>query len=302
MKYHSQRFLDRGFTWFSWLAALVVLGVVGIFLGFLGIHGLATLDLRLFFGEASPWQVMVGAQPAGDGLWPACVGTIYLVALSSLLAIPLGVGSGIYLAQYAAPVPKRLFGFAVDLLAGIPSILMGLFGFALILFLRKTLLPQANTGLLLSAGCLVLLILPYLILTTKSSLEGLPPTLQVAGLSLGFTPWQNLVHILLPAASRGILSGVILAVGRSAEDTAVILLTGVVANAGVPQSLTDKFAALPFHIYYLAAEHRTAGELAQAYGAALVLLLLTGSLYALAYWLHATLAKKWEPQSLMLRR
>jgi phosphate transport system permease protein len=302
MKHSGHRFLDRGFTWFSWLAALVVLGTVEIFLGFLGINGLPTLNLQLFFGDAAPWQVITGAQPVGEGIWPACVGTIYLVVLSSLLAIPLGIGSGIYLAQYASPTPKRLFSVAVDLLAGIPSILMGLFGFALILFLRKTVLPQANTGLLLSAGCLALLILPYLILTTKSSLEGLPPTLQVAGLSLGFTPWQNLVHILLPAASRGILSGVILAVGRAAEDTAVILLTGVVANAGVPQGLTDKFAALPFHIFYLAAEHRTAGELAQAYGAALVLLLLTGSLYALAYGLHATLAKKWEQQTFMFRR
>jgi phosphate transport system permease protein len=288
------RYLSSGFTWFSWLAALLTLAAVGIFVGFLGIKGLAALNLRLFFGEASPWQVLLGNQPAVGGLWPACLGTIYLVLLSSLLAIPLGIGSGIYLAQYASPGPKRLFGFAVDLLAGIPSILMGLFGFALILFLRKTFVPQANTGLLLSAGCLALLVLPYLILTTQTALEGLPFTLQVSGLSLGFTPWQNLLHILLPAASRGILSGVILAVGRAAEDTAVILLTGVVANAGAPQSLTDKFTALPFHIYYLAAEHRTAEELTQAFGAALVLLLLTASLYALAYGLHAGIAKKWE--------
>jgi len=296
------RFLDHGFIWFSWLAALLTLGALGLFLGFLGVNGLAALNLGLFFGEASPWQVIMGGQPAGEGIWPACVGTVYLVVLSSLLALPLGIGSGVYLAQYASPAPKRLFGFAVDLLAGIPSILMGLFGFALILFLRKTLFPQANTCLLLSAVCLALLVLPYLILTTQSSLEGLPAPIKVAGLSLGFTPWQNLVHILLPAASRGILSGIILAVGRAAEDTAVILLTGVVANAGTPQSLTDKYAALPFHIFYLAAEHRTTGELAQAYGAALILLLLTGTLYAIAYWLHATLVNKWEQKNIMLRR
>jgi phosphate transport system permease protein len=295
------RFLDQGFTWFSWLAALVTLAAVGILLGFLGAKGLGVLNLGLFFGEASPWQVIVEGQPAGSGLWPACVGTLYLVILSSLLAIPLGIGSGIYLAQYAPSSLKRLLIFAIDLLAGIPSILMGLFGFALILLLRKTLLPQANTCLLLSAGCLALLVLPYLIMTTQSTLEGLPEPLKVTGLSLGFTPWQNLVHVLLPAASRGILSGVVLAVGRAAEDTAVIMLTGVVANAGAPQSLTDKFAALPFHIYYLAAEYRSAGELAQAFGAALILLLLTGSLYAVAFWLHATLARKWG-QTQIIRR
>jgi phosphate transport system permease protein len=285
------RLLENAFVWFSWLATLVTLGTVGIFLGFLGVKGLAALNLRLFFGEASPWQMILGSQTAPEGLWPACVGTIYLVLLSSLMAIPLGVGSGIYLAQYAPPGLKKLFGFVVDLLAGIPSIVIGLFGFILILLLRKTFLPQANTCLLLSAGCLAMLVLPYLILTTQSSLEGLPANLRVAGLSLGFTPWQNLVHILLPGASRAMMSGVILAVGRAAEDTAVILLTGVVANAGAPQSLTDKYAALPFHIYYLAAEHRTVGELAQAYGAALVLMLLTGSLYIVAYWLHATLVR-----------
>ena len=94
--------------------------------------------------------------------------------------------------------------------------------------------PQANTGLLLSASCLALLVLPYLILMTQTALEALPHELRLAGLSLGFTPWQNIVHVLLPAAGRGILSGVILAVGRAAEDTAVILLTGVVANSGLP--------------------------------------------------------------------
>jgi len=285
------RFFDRAFTWFSLLAALATIGTVAVYLGFLGAKGLAALDLRLFFGEIPPWQAIIGAQAAQEGLWPACVGTIYLVLLSSLLAIPPGICSGVYLAQYASPSTKKIFGFAFDLLAGIPSIVIGLFGFVLILFLRKTFLPQANTCLLLSAGCLALLVLPYLVLATQSSLEGLPSSLQIAGLSLGFTPWQNLVHILLPAASRGMMSGVILSVGRAVEDTAVILLTGVVANAGAPQSLTDKYAALPFHIYYLAAEHRTQEELAQAYGAALVLLLLTGSLYIAAYWLYGTLVR-----------
>lgn len=88
----------------------------------------------------------------------------------------------------------------------------------------------------------------YIIFMTKTTLEALPHELRLADLSLGFTPWQNLVHILLPAAGQGILSGMILAVGRAAEDTAVILLAGVVANAGLPLGLLDKYEALPFHI------------------------------------------------------
>ncbi|MDO9632540.1 MAG: ABC transporter permease subunit, partial [Humidesulfovibrio sp.] len=107
-------------------------------------------------------------------------------------------------------------------------------------------------------------------------------------------PWQITSRILLPAASQGILSGVILAVGRAAEDTAVILLTGVVANAGAPGLLTDKYEALPFHIYYLAAEYQSPQELSQAFGAALVLLCLTAALFAASRRLQAGLERRWK--------
>ena len=113
----------------------------------------------------------------------------------------------------------------------------------------------------------------------------------MAGLSLGFTPWQNIVHVLLPAAGRGMLSGVILAVGRAAEDTAVILLTGVVANSGLPSGILSKYEALPFHIFFLAAEARSDVELAQGFGAALILLMLTAALFLVAYYLKSIFTK-----------
>jgi phosphate transport system permease protein len=294
------RKLDGLVTGFSWLAALGTLGAVLLFLAFLVRRGGPTLNLGLWFGNVSPWQAIMGRLPVWDGIWPACVGTLYLIILASSLAIPLGVGCGIYLAQYAGGAWKQFMSFTVDLLAGIPSILMGLFGFALILLLRQTLAPRANTGLLLSAGCLALLVLPYLIVMTRTTLEGLPEPLKLAGPSLGFTPRQNVLYVLLPAAGRGILSGVILAVGRAAEDTAVILLTGVVANAGLPQGLTGKFEALPFTIYYLAAEYRTPADLDRGFGAALVLLLLTGLLYLGARRLHRAIGRTWQPQDPMI--
>ena len=171
---------------------------------------------------------------------------------------------------------------------------MGLFGFTLILFLRRTLLPTANTCLLLAAGCLALLVLPYLVSATQKSLEGLPESLRLIGPSLGMGTGRTIRHILLPASARSILAGVILAVGRAAEDTAVILLTGVVANAGAPAGLTGKFEALPFTIYYLAAQYQTPQELDRGFGAALVLLALTGSLFVGAHLLHATLRRRWQ--------
>jgi phosphate transport system permease protein len=135
---------------------------------------------------------------------------------------------------------------------------------------------------------------------TQTALEALPHELRLAGFSLGFTPWQNVVHVLLPAASRGILSGVVLAVGRAAEDTAVILLTGVVANAGLPSGILGKYEALPFHIFYLAAEARSDAELSQGFGAALILLLLTAALFMGAYYLKSTFTKAWDHKDLLI--
>ena len=263
----------------AWGAAVLVPSLLLVMIGFLLWRGLPGLDWALFFGQTPALAVLLHAAPVFDGIWPACLGTLTLVLLACSLAIPLGVASGIYLAEYAKGRVRTVISFGVELLAGVPSILMGLFGFALILLLRRTVAPQANTSLLLSALCLALLVLPYLISSTRLALESLPVALRLAGASLGLSPWQSVRRILLPAAAPGILGGVILAIGRAAEDTAVILLTGVVANAGAPASLTGKFEALPFHIYYLAAEYQNPAELAQAFASALVLLGLTGTLF-----------------------
>ncbi|MFN2354901.1 MAG: PstA family ABC transporter permease [Desulfopila sp.] len=257
-------------------------------------RGSGTLGLELFFGQTSFWDAVIGASPVFDGLWPALAGTLILVVLSCVMAVPVGIAGGIYLSEYATRRFQNVAGFAVDLMAGIPSIVMGLFGFSMIVVLRHTFFPTARTCLLLAAVCIALLILPYLVRTTQNALSGLPEQLRLLGPSLGFSTWQNTRHVLLPAAGRGILSGVILAMGRAAEDTAVILLTGVVAQAFLPRSLWDKFEALPFRIYYLAAEHRSAAELDQAFGAALVLLMLTGTLFCLAFLIQITMEHRWK--------
>ncbi|PTN32254.1 phosphate ABC transporter permease [Desulfonatronum sp. SC1] len=263
-------------------------------MGFLLYRGAGVLGPELFFGQTHWWEALTGARPVFGGLWPALAGTLLLVALSCAMAVPVGIAGGIYLAEYATPRFQGVAGFAVDLMAGIPSIVMGLFGFSMIVVLRHTFAPQAKTCLLLAAVCIALLILPYLVRTTQNALSGLPDHLRLLGPSLGFSTWRNIRHVLLPSAGRGVLGGVILAMGRAAEDTAVILLTGVVAQAFLPRSLWDKFEALPFRIYYLAAEHRTAGELDQAFGTALVLLTLTGLLFCLAFAVQRTMEKRWK--------
>jgi len=288
----AERRLERVLIAGCWLSALLVPAVLAMVAGFLLRRGWPSVNTALWFGDTPPLAALLHGAPVFDGIWPACLGTLYLIALVTVMVIPLGVASGIFLAEYAGGRTKQAFSFCVELLAGIPSILMGLFGFALILFLRKTLAPEANTCLLLSAFCLMLLVLPYLISSTRLAIENQPVALRLTGASLGLSHWQLVRRILLPASAPGIFSGVILAIGRAAEDTAVILMTGVVANAGTPNSLSAKYEALPFHIYYLAAEYQSPIELAQAFASALVLLCLTGLLLLAARRLQAGLEIK----------
>jgi len=279
---------------FAWLSALTVMLVAALLMGFLLWRGLASVDVELFFGETNWLDAVTGKAPVFGGIWPALAGTFYLVVLSSLLSIPVGIASGVYMAEYAPNRARSWLGFAVDLLAGTPSIVMGLFGFALILLLRKTLLPEAGMGLFLAACCIALLVLPYVIRTTQTALEAIPRHLRLLGPASGLSQLQTILHVLLPVAGRGILSGTILAMGRAAEDTAVILLTGVVAQAGMPRSLWDRFEALPFRIYYLAAEHQTRQQLDQGFATALVLLLLTGALFLAAFLMQRRFEKRWK--------
>jgi len=277
-----------------WASVLVVLGGVGTLTGYVVLRGAPALGGALFFGDAPPLAAILGEAPVWEGIWPACAGTICLVGLTMALALFPGIGCGIYLAEFASGAAARRIRTALDILAGTPSIVMGLSGFALILLLRRTILPQANTSLLLAAGCLALLVLPVLVSVTCEALESLPQELRLTALALGFTRRQMAWKVLLPAAGRGIMGGVVLAVGRAAEDTAVIMLTGVVANAGLPAGISETFEALPFTVFYTAAQYQTQDELMRGFGAALVLLALAALLLALARLLDAGARHRWR--------
>lgn len=290
-----RRLLDRGLAAASWAAGIGVLAVVAGLVLFLASRSAHVIGPALFFGDVPWYEAVFAGTRVFDGIWPAVIGTLTLVALSSAIAIPLGIASGIYISEYASDGFRNLATPAIDVLAGIPSIVMGLFGFSMILLLRRTLVPEANTGLLLAALCIAILVLPYMIRATQSALGGLPARMRLLGPSLGMSRTQSLLKVVIPAASRGILSGAILSVGRAAEDTAVIMLTGAVATAGGrgPASLTAKFEALPFKIFVITAEHNTAAELDQGFGAALVLLALTATLFAGAFLLQRSLERRW---------
>ena len=277
----------------AWSASTVVLASVVLLFVLLLWEGLGAIDLAFFFGEAAPWRAMLGQAPVFFGVWPALVGTLSLIATATLLAVPVGLATGIWLTEFAPARQRAWLGFLVDLLAGVPSIVMGLFGFTILLLLRATFAPQAQPSLLLAASCLALVVLPYLIRATRAALEALPAELRFVGPSLGLSPLQALRHVLLPSASRGLWSGVILSIGRVAEDTAVIMLTGAVFGTGLPGGLLDRFQALPYRIYWLTGQYRNEQELAQGFGCALVLLAITAGTFALAFRLRRGLERRW---------
>ena len=167
-------------------ALALCLGVGGL-LVFLLFKGLPELGMRLFFGDVPALDALLGRQAVWDGLWPACAGTACLVGLTVSLAVFPGVGCGLYLVEFASARRAARIRLAMDVLAGTPSIVMGLFGFTLILFLRRTFWPDANTSLLLAAACLALLVLPVLVTATCEALAAVPPSLRPTASALGFT-------------------------------------------------------------------------------------------------------------------
>lgn len=275
--------MEKLVVFLSWTMTLVLCLCLSIFLTYLLKKGLPSLGTELIFGKAEPLRVLLGHARVFDGIFPAMVGTLFLVTLSAVLALPVGVCSGIYLAEYASPVMKKLFGSLFDILAGIPSIVIGLFGFSLSIFLHNHFSDRFGPCLLISALSLAVLVIPYIVRSTQMSLEELPSYIRRTALTLGATRLQNIAYVLIPNALSGISSGLFLAIGRCAEDTAVILLTGVVATAGVPSSLLSQYEALPFYIYYISSQYSNPAELSNGYGACLVLLGICSALFMFAY-------------------
>src|SRR3972149_2960809 len=196
------------------LAAVATVTPIVLIVGYIAWKGLPAIS----------WEFLSGLPREGmraGGIWPAIVGTIYLTLGTGLIAVPLGVAAAIYLAEYAKDNwLTRAIRIAIINLAGIPSVVYGLFGLGLfVLFLRF--------GTSILAGCLTLSImtLPVIISTAEEALRAVPQSFRVVSISLGGTRWQTIRRIVLPQALPGILTGVILGLERAAGETAPILFT-----------------------------------------------------------------------------
>jgi phosphate transport system permease protein len=253
------------------LASLIVVIPILLVIGIIVVRGI----------EAISWEFLTSMPRDGmkaGGIFPAIVGTLLLILGTALAAIPVGVGGAIYLAEYA---PNNWFTRAIRLaiinLAGIPSVVYGLFGLGLfVLFL------QLGTSILAGALTLAIMTLPIIISASEEALLVVPTEFRTVSFSLGGTRWQGIRYVVLPQALPGIITGVILGLLRAAGETAPILFTvAAFYLPRLPQSPLDQTMALPYHLYVISTQV-PGMPLEIQYGTALVLLTLVLSMSIVA--------------------
>ncbi|MBI5091317.1 MAG: phosphate ABC transporter permease PstA [Candidatus Hydrogenedentes bacterium] len=229
---------------------------------------------------------------AEGGIFPAIVGTFYLVIGTIALALPLGMASALYLSEYAKQGPfTRLIRLAITTLAGVPSIVFGLFGLGLfVLFFHF------GSSILAGSLTLACMILPTIIVASEEALRAVPQSLRESSLALGAGKWQTIRTNVLPYAIPGMVTGGILGIGRAAGETAPILLTAAAFYLPkLPNSVFDQCMALPYHLYMLATQFPSAEKVRpMQYGTALVLLLLVLGVNLGAIVLRVHFRKKYK--------
>ena len=261
--FRKKRMKQNFAFWTFRLVSLLIAGMLFWILGFVIYHGISSVNWN-FLSQFPRNQNQEG------GIFPAIIGTMYLVLGSMIFAFPIGVLAGIYMNEYAREgLLKKFIKLMTSNLAGIPSIVFGLFGMAL--FVHKF-----GFGDSIIAGSLTLgiLVLPIVIRTTEEALKAVDDSFRHGSLALGATKWQTISRVILPSAFPNIITGLILSLGRVSGETAPILFTAVVTTAGnLPKTLHDPVMALPYHLYTLATSGTDIKKcLPLAYGTALVLI------------------------------
>jgi len=266
------------------LMTMLLIAPVLLILGTLIVNGGSVISIDFLF--TSPTDGMTAG-----GIFPALLGTVWLVAVALLISVPLGIAAAIYLSEYAGENWfTRIINLAIINLAGVPSIVHALFGVgAFVLFFKF------GTSILAASLTLAIMTLPVVIVATRESLQAVPFAFREACWNMGATRWQTIRRVVLPNAVSGILTGVILEVSRTAGETAPIMFTGAVFfTPFLPQGIFDQTMAMSLHLFVVSTQVPGVPE-NLPYGVALVLIamvLIMNSL-SIAFRIYLRGKKKW---------
>ncbi|MBU2640147.1 MAG: phosphate ABC transporter permease PstA [Nanoarchaeota archaeon] len=256
------------FTIFK-IATFFSVVLLGFILIYIFVKGVSVINLNFLTSMWNHQDITKG------GIFPAIIGTLFLAVGVSIFSIPIGISTAIYLNEFAKDnLFNRLIKLSIRNLAGVPSIVYGLFGLAFFVLLLKF-----GTSLLAASLTLGCMTLPWIITTSEEALKSVPNSFREASLALGATKIETIKMIVLPNSLGGMLTGSILGISRAMGETAPIIMVGATFFMNyLPKSAFDKFMALPYHLFILATQHSSPYSREYALGTALVLIFLVFSL------------------------
>ncbi|HWP95741.1 MAG TPA: phosphate ABC transporter permease PstA [Syntrophomonadaceae bacterium] len=273
---------DKGITAMYWLSALMIMGILFGIIGYIVVKGIGAITPDFIFQAPA-----AGGKSGGIGT--TIISTLYITLGSLIVAVPIGIGTAIYLEEYSRR--QSTFAYLVNVtaetLAGIPSIVYGLFGFVFfVMFLGL------GWSLLSGSLTLAIMILPTITRTAQEAIIAVPDEYRENSLALGASRWQTISRIVVPSAVPGILTGIILSIGRTVGETAALVLTAG-SSLGLPTSLSDPARTMSVHLYILAMEGIS---IQRAFGTAFVIIVFILIINYLANWSLNSLSKanRWE--------
>ncbi len=270
--FRRRKLVDRVATATIALSALVAVVVLALILVYVALNGAPALNLAFFTQRPLPFGEV------GGGIAPAILGTLEMLLVAGLLGIPVGVGTGIYLSEYGqSGTVSRVVSFVIDLLAGLPSIVVGVFVWA---WLVRHVVGSYNG--LAGGVALAIIMVPIVARTVQETLRIVPDSLREASLALGVPRWKTILFVVLPTARAGVITGVVLSLARAGGETAPLLLTAL-GNQFMNFDLFQPMASLPVQIYNYARSPYEDWH-TKAWGSALVLIALIGTLSLLTRW------------------
>ncbi|HOJ72078.1 MAG TPA: phosphate ABC transporter permease PstA [Syntrophorhabdaceae bacterium] len=266
----NPRFINRLMEIALNTQAFFTVGILVVIVAIILIKGIGNINLEFIFSFPED----MGRH---GGIYPTIIGTVMLAILSIIFATPLGVGTAIFLTEYTKEsMLTKIIRFGVESLAGIPSILYGLFGF--IFFVIKL---KMGWSILSGVLTITIMILPTIIRTSEEAIKAVPKNVRIVSFSLGATKWETVTKVVLPSAAPGILTGIMLSIGRVVGETAAVIFT-MGSSLRLPTSIMDSGRTMAVHFYILA---REGISMEKAYATALILVLSILLINIVAYYI-----------------